>query len=195
MAARDFEDLLLVWSRSAVLPQFSWLYSVPSLFSTSSYPSHTIHPTLLFLLCHWHGLAKLRMHTDNTLEVMESVTVRLANHLRTFTNETCTAVSTKELRHEVQARTRRQGREALLRQGTLSSQQNSAHTATRKVKTLNLQTYKLHALGDYVEQIRTYGTTDSYSTQPVSYQGSLLILLILILSDFPGRTWASCRKK
>jgi hypothetical protein len=39
---------------------------------------------------------------------------------------------------------------------------------TRKPKLLNLNTYTYHALGDYVRTIRTFGTTDSYSTQPVS---------------------------
>ena len=34
-------------------------------------------------------------------------------------------------------------------------------------KTLNLNTYKFHALGDYVATIRLFGTTDSYSTQLV----------------------------
>jgi hypothetical protein len=39
---------------------------------------------------------------------------------------------------------------------------------TRKSKLLNLETYTYHAMGDYVKTIRTFGTTDSYSTQPVS---------------------------
>lgn len=38
----------------------------------------------------------------------------------------------------------------------------------RRQKTWNLDTYKIHALGDYVETIRLYGTTDSYSTELVS---------------------------
>ena len=70
---------------------------------------------------------------------------------------------------------RRQGQEAVLKQGISRSQQNSLHTGTRKTKTFNLQTYKLHALGDYVEQIRLYGTTDSYSTQPVSFYSSFIL--------------------
>ena len=32
---------------------------------------------------------------------------------------------------------------------------------------LNLNTYKLHALGDYPSQIKLFGTTDSFSTQLV----------------------------
>lgn len=38
----------------------------------------------------------------------------------------------------------------------------------RRRKTMNLNTYKVHALGDYVETIRKYGTIDSYSTELVS---------------------------
>jgi hypothetical protein len=44
----------------------------------------------------------------------------------------------------------------------------SAKPSTRRPKTLNLNTYKHHALGDYSATIRKYGTTDSYSTEPVS---------------------------
>ena len=139
--------------------------------------------TLLFLLCHWHGLAKLCMHTDDILRLMESITVKLGNHLHTFTNETCSAFSTKELRCEAKARTRCQGRETLQKLGNASSWQNDAQAPTRKAKTLNLQTYKLHALGDYPEQMQTYSTTDSYSMQPVSY----LCLLIYLSLIFPPR--------
>ena len=36
-------------------------------------------------------------------------------------------------------------------------------------KALNLNTYKFHALGDYALMIKTFGTTDSYTTQVVHY--------------------------
>jgi hypothetical protein len=42
-----------------------------------------------------------------------------------------------------------------------------------------MDTYKLHALGDYVTAIRRFGTTDNYSTQVVShffYSSSLSIV-------------------
>jgi hypothetical protein len=53
----------------------------------------------------------------------------------------------------------------------------------RKPKSLNLDTYTYHALGDYVTTIRQFGTTDSYSTQPVSlwlvpWRRSLMLLII-----------------
>lgn len=41
-------------------------------------------------------------------------------------------------------------------------------SAARKHKTLNLNTYKFHSLGDVVSTIHIFGTTDSYSTQIVS---------------------------
>lgn len=47
--------------------------------------------------------------------------------------------------------------------------------AGRRPKTFNLNTYKLHSLGDYVNTIRKYGTTDSYSTEPVRYLSILLL--------------------
>ena len=39
----------------------------------------------------------------------------------------------------------------------------------RKPKHLNLKTYTYHVLGDYVKTISYFGTTDSYSTQSVSF--------------------------
>ena len=116
---------------------------------------------LLFLLAHWHGLAKLWMHIDDMLELMEGVSRRLGNQLRMFANETCTVFSTQELHREAESRRRCQARE-----GEHGLPQTHV-TGGRRPKVLNLCTYKLHALGDYLTQIRMYGTTDSYSTQSV----------------------------
>ena len=121
---------------------------------------------LLFLLAHWHGLAKLRMHIDDTLELMEGVSRKLGSQLRMFVDETCPAFSTRELHREAESRRRRQAQEGerdiTQTRGTLTGV-----TGGRRPKVLNLCTYKLHALGDYPTQIRMYGTTDSYSTQLV----------------------------
>lgn len=121
---------------------------------------------LLFTLCYWHGLAKLRMHTDETLQIMDDVTVSLGRELRAFSTHTCPGFPTRELRREAESRMRRQQKSQLH-----TSSQKSSQTASRQPKTLNLQTYKLHALGDYVSSIRRYGTTDSYSTQLVRTLG------------------------
>ena len=121
---------------------------------------------LLFVLCHWHALAKLRMHTDETLDIFEVVTKDLGDHIRSFVSDTCPHFATKELSREAEARRRRRGH-----QNPSSSSTSSVatpHGHGRQPKGLNLQTYKLHSLADYPSQIRKYGTTDSYSTQSIS---------------------------
>jgi hypothetical protein len=42
-------------------------------------------------------------------------------------------------------------------------------------KVLNIQTYKHHALGDYPKTIRQFGTTDSFSTEPVRHTQSSIV--------------------
>jgi hypothetical protein len=135
-------------------------------------PHNTYVLELLFDLAHWHGLAKLRMHTDPTLDMLSQVTTSLGNRFRTFRDKTCAEFPTKELERERVARARRQEKsKAKTTLGPESSKSRSQNLGTggRKPKILNLRTYKYHALGDYAASIRQYGTTDSYSTQPVSF--------------------------
>jgi hypothetical protein len=54
----------------------------------------------------WHGLAKLRMHTDATLDILDEITTTLGNALRRFSKETCSTFATHELKRETAARTR-----------------------------------------------------------------------------------------
>jgi hypothetical protein len=122
-------------------------------------PHNTAVLQLLSLCAQWHGLAKLRMHTDHTLELLRRTTVKLGQKFRAFAKDTCSAFNTRELQREVEARARRQASS-----GTTTAVANS----TRRPKKFNLQTYKFHSLGDYVETIRKYGTTDSYSTEIAS---------------------------
>ena len=84
------------------------------------------------------------------------MTASFGNRIRTFKEKTCKVHPTRELERERAARVRRK-----------STQQESDRSA-RQPKQLNLNTYKYHALGDYAHTIRQFGTTDSYSTQPVS---------------------------
>lgn len=58
-------------------------------------------------MAHWHGLAKLRMHNDLTLEVMDETTISLGKKFRDFTLKTCPAFQTRELPREFDARVRR----------------------------------------------------------------------------------------
>jgi len=85
----------------------------------------------------------------------------------------------KELPHEAAARRQRQGKKdaqgqpatpaqstTLMQSSTSSSMKHVNATSTQKK--FSLETYKLHALGDYVQQICLFGPTDLYSTQIVS---------------------------
>jgi hypothetical protein len=63
---------------------------------------------LLLTMAHWHGLAKMRVHNDRTLEVMDALTTSLGDKLRAFSTKTCPAFATRELRREFDARIRRQ---------------------------------------------------------------------------------------
>ncbi|KIJ58567.1 hypothetical protein HYDPIDRAFT_34041 [Hydnomerulius pinastri MD-312] len=152
MMARDFEDLL-----QCAIPVFTGLFPEPH---------HAVITRVLFLLGYWHGMAKLRMHTDETLGILENVMKALGEALRKSVAETCPAFATRELRCEAECQRRRQAHEGLGNGSVAETQGTTNDKNVRNAKVLNLKTYKLHALGDYAAQIRQYGTTDSYSTQP-----------------------------
>lgn len=54
-----------------------------------------------------------------------------------------------------------------------------APKVARRRRTFNMNTVKAHFLGDYGRTIRLFGTTDSYSTQTVSYIPHTLVTAIL----------------
>jgi len=118
---------------------------------------------LLYRTAEWHGFAKLRVHTQSTLDRLEWLTNELGCLMRGFRNLTCSKFETKALDREVEVQMRAQKRRA---QSAKSSGVSASKSAQRK-KILNLFTPKFHALGDYVHNIRMFGTTDSYSTQLV----------------------------
>ena len=105
---------------------------------------------VLFKLATWHALAKLRIHTDKTLNLLEAATATLTSAMRRFLRETCEAVKTWELKREVAARGRR--KVALAVKGDSRAAKEKATTGPR-IKKLNLATYKYHALADYAKTI------------------------------------------
>ncbi|CAK5267103.1 unnamed protein product [Mycena citricolor] len=155
LGARDFEDLL-----QCAIPAFSGLFP-------GKHDRRVCR--LLFRMAEWQAFAKLRMHTDRTINHLETLTPQLGALLREFTKTTCAEFETYELAKETAARNKRhenavtRAREAdpdapppVRRAGT---------GAGRVKKTLNLNTYKTHAMGDYVTTILDFGPTDGYSTQ------------------------------
>ncbi|KIK10901.1 hypothetical protein PISMIDRAFT_19979, partial [Pisolithus microcarpus 441] len=120
---------------------------------------NAIVKTLLFRLSEWHALAKLRIHSDDSLARLDEALKRLAAEIRRFQRTTCDAFKTHELPSEVAARHRRQQA-----QSKSEFPKKPASSAARP-KSFNILTYKFHALGDYTRSIRMFGSTDSYTTQ------------------------------
>lgn len=134
---------------------------------------------LLFTCGHWHGLAKLRLHIDDTLDLLDEETKYIGRDLRAFINKTCKFYDTRELRREADARKRRKAKKSTTHTGETQEKhsaraegsQMEADSTTEAEdpipKKLNINTYKTHSLGDYGRTIRRLGTTDSYSTMIV----------------------------
>jgi hypothetical protein len=102
------------------------------------------------------------MHTDTTLSFLDTSTTRLGKILRYFASETEKEFDTRDLPSEEAARGRRKARMA-----AQSLAQDSAKPQLQgrsKRRKFNMQTYKIHALGDYVSSIKRFGTTDNFST-------------------------------
>jgi len=116
---------------------------------------------LVFVMGCWHAYAKLRLHTELTLASFEHVTTDLGILLRHFSVVTCSAFKTPELPRERAARLRRTANAPGPAPGP------GASGTGPKTKGFNLNTYKLHALGDYPQTIRERGTTDNYTSQRV----------------------------
>jgi hypothetical protein len=126
--------------------------------------------TLLFHLAEWHALAKLRMQTEHTLNCLNQSTVVIGQELRSF-REWSRGFNTVELPRETAAREHRKNKKTTSHTGS-----EKKALVQPKVKLFNLLIYKLHALGDYVQTIKLFGTTDSYSTQIVSLKFHLFCL-------------------
>lgn len=94
------------------------------------------------------------MHNDFTLALLEYTTALLGAQIRLFHKKTCSSYDTRETQKEAEARGRRGGK-------------GGAKGGRKRVQ-FDVYTIKLHFLGDYVNTIRQFGTTDSYSTETVS---------------------------
>ena len=104
-------------------------------------PSQQIVIDLLYTLAHWHALAKLQLHMDTTLHELSVATQALGQELRRFCNIVCLQFKTLGTNFECN--------HCLCR--TDNSQPSSSDPPQAKM--FNLSTYKIHALGDYVEHI------------------------------------------
>ncbi|KAF9642144.1 hypothetical protein BDM02DRAFT_3062894, partial [Thelephora ganbajun] len=57
----------------------------------------------LFLLATWHAYAKLRLHTDHTLDLFEQLTRPLGEKIRLFAGKITKSFAVKELPKEAAA--------------------------------------------------------------------------------------------
>ena len=126
----------------------------------------SIVQTLLFRLAEWHVLAKLRLHTKDSLALLQQALQQLGTEMRRFQRVTCPAFNTKELPCETAQRHRREPA------ALLSGRHQKSTGSPSLPKVFNVNTYKFHALGDYEQMIRRFGTTDLYTTQVVSPRSS-----------------------
>ncbi|EGN94895.1 hypothetical protein SERLA73DRAFT_155586 [Serpula lacrymans var. lacrymans S7.3] len=131
---------------------------------------NTIILDLIFALETWHAYAKLHLHTDDTLKFFDDATITLSQAVHKSLKTTCELYDTTELPQEEAACGRRTAALAskmanVGSQGLGQDDPARAKYTGPKRKKFNLTTYKYHALGDYPDTIRQFGTTDSYSTQ------------------------------
>jgi hypothetical protein len=116
-------------------------------------------------------LASLRLHTESTVRALEDSTTQLGQILWQFQATTCTAYNTYELLSEEAARGCQTAATGAKKHqdGPSKSVDNPAKAKKRRVqKVFNLLTYKVHALGDYAQAIRFFGTTDGFTMRVVS---------------------------
>lgn len=148
LGARDYEDLL-----QCAIPAFDGLFQKEE--------DNKLVLRLLFKMAEWHGFAKLRMHSEDTIDHLEKLTRDLGNLVRKFHQDVCSRTETYELQRESDARHRRTA------DRMPSSAVPPTTSSTRMPKLLNLNTYKWHSMPDYPNIFPWFGPSDIYSTQPV----------------------------
>ncbi|KAJ7214847.1 hypothetical protein GGX14DRAFT_359943, partial [Mycena pura] len=156
LGGRDFEDIL-----QCILPVVEGLAP----------PEYEIYEPIImemwFVMCTWHGLAKLRLHNTTTLELFRKATTDLGDVIRRFEQQT-REVKTFELPKEQRARDRRKPKKTAVDPVTAATATMAAVKTVLLQKKLNIETPKAHALGYYVSMIQDTNTADSCSTQNVS---------------------------
>jgi hypothetical protein len=132
---------------------------------------------LLFDLMAFHAYAKLRMHTDNTLEAFRLATSALGHSLRQFSSKTCAFhADTKELPRERAARLRRAANKKSKKPDSGQPTSGSSQSNQVQGKKFSMTTYKTHSLSHYPDHAEKFGSYDSVSTRDVS----LILIFIYI---------------
>ncbi|KAG2051503.1 hypothetical protein BDR06DRAFT_973805 [Suillus hirtellus] len=163
---------------STLLKYPTWLHTTSKIFYRSLYTNlykcsilvfegllpnahNKILLNLLFTMVHWHGLTKLVMHSDLTLEILDQQTSHLGKQFHDF--KANNGVSQGTMAQGFRVGVNAKGKPEV---NPEQSQAAPLPRQARKTKSFNFNTYKFHVLGDYVASIHRFGTMDSYSTEP-----------------------------
>ncbi|KAH9911827.1 uncharacterized protein BXZ73DRAFT_93312 [Epithele typhae] len=140
LAARDYEAFLLT-----IIPAFQGLLPAKD---------DAVISGLLFELANWHALAKLRLHTEVTVDIFKDATTHMYDAFRAF-KTTCTRYEVYESKNEFQARLRR---EAAIDPQHVDGQ--------RKKKPCNIwERPKFHGVSHAPDTVEDSGPLDGGSTQ------------------------------
>lgn len=120
-------------------------------------------------MAYWHGLAKMRMHTESSVQLLDATYTVMGSHLRHFEQVVCPRYITKETQKEYAIRIR-----AASRKKSASVAPLTPAASGQKPRSFNLSTIKAHLLGYAPRYIRMYGPLDMLSTMKVLISLSLL---------------------
>lgn len=122
---------------------------------------------LLYVMAYWHSLAKMRMHTESSVKLLDAVYTVMGSHLRHFEQVICPRYVTKETQKEYAKRVRAASRKKSASTAAPATASTTAPAPTsggQKPRTFNLSTIKAHLLGYAPRYIRMYGPLDMLST-------------------------------
>ena len=135
---------------------------------------------MLFSLAEFHAFAKMRLHSERTLELFDQSVIKVGDAMRKFETVVCAAYETKELPRETAARGRRDAAAAAkagsktAAPGGSKGKGKAAPAAARqkpggipRQAKFELSTFKYHSFGDYPDAVRAFGTLDVLSSQHV----------------------------
>ena len=122
----------------------------------------------------WHACAKLRIQTESTISFLKLQMHEVGASLRLFAKKVCSDYETNELPSEAAAHLQRKANAG--KKGKETSQNTSK--TSKLNRSFNLNTYKIYAMGHYVEDIQRFGTTDNYSTLIVCSKCTMFYFII-----------------
>ncbi|KAG2064257.1 hypothetical protein BDR04DRAFT_972878, partial [Suillus decipiens] len=116
--------------------------------------------SLLYQFVKWHALAKLRIHSESTLNFLEELFKKLSQKLHKFKSYTCAAFHSVQLPKEKPAH---QQKSAQCSETNSTSPESLA--SGPRMKKFHLGTYKFYTMSDYVRTVRFFRTMDSFTTK------------------------------